>query len=100
MNSISIDEQRRSRERTYMKYNLVDVEIRPVKVYSNQIDSLMMIIIGGQIHCIARSLDCRLICRFSFKSSTTNEGERERSTIHIKPNRCNHFLIIALSRAP
>jgi hypothetical protein len=38
-----------------MKYNLVDVEIRQVKVYSNQIDSLMMII-GGQIRFIARTI--------------------------------------------
>jgi hypothetical protein len=45
-------------EFTYMKYSLVDVEIRRVKVYSNQIDSLMMII-GGQIRIIARSIvDC------------------------------------------
>jgi len=33
----------------YMKYNLVDVEIRLVKVYSNQIDSLMIIIGSGQM---------------------------------------------------
>jgi hypothetical protein len=38
-----------------MKYSLVDVEIRRVKVYSNQIDSWIMII-GGQIRFIARSI--------------------------------------------
>jgi hypothetical protein len=36
-----------------MKYILVDVQIRQVKVYSNQIDSWM---IGGQIRVIARSI--------------------------------------------
>jgi hypothetical protein len=55
-----------------MKYNLVDVEIRRVKVYSNQIDSWMMIT-GGQIRFIARSILDDLIDRkrflFPFKSS-------------------------------
>jgi len=37
-----------------MKYILVDVRIRQVKVCSNQIDSWMMI--GGQIRVIARSI--------------------------------------------
>jgi hypothetical protein len=37
-----------------MKQILVDVRIRRAKVYSNQIDSWMMI--GGQIDVIARSI--------------------------------------------
>ena len=38
-----------------MIYSLVDVEIRRVKVYSNQIDSLIMII-GGQSLCLLLTL--------------------------------------------
>ncbi len=38
---------------TYMKYIPVDVRIRQVRVYSNQIDSWM---IGGQIRIIVRSI--------------------------------------------
>jgi hypothetical protein len=57
-----------------MIYSLVDVEIRQVKVYSNQIDSLMMII-GGQIRFIARSIFNYLIDRkiFIFHSSHLKE---------------------------
>lgn len=38
-----------------MIYNLVDVEIRLAKAYSNQIDSWVTIV-GGQISIIARSI--------------------------------------------